>query len=263
MTGIAPLRNRLSPQPQCTPTGSAGQYGMPLPNGDCSEFEVNKWAMSEFVVNRLLPIVGVHPFPLDELLLMSAAVCRLRPRHIFEWGTHVGKSARIFYETSRWLGLGTTVHTIDLPDHVAHVEHPGNQRGRLVQGLASVRLYQGDGLETACALWRALVQEAPFLFFLDGDHSEESVARELAGVAEAFPEAAVLVHDTFYQSHESNYCIGPHLAVERFLHSSSHEYATITTSMGLPGMVLLYRKPTGGEHAALRLAARRAEENTP
>ena len=71
-------------------------YGDPLVNAHCREFEVNKWALSEFVVHRLLPIVGIHPYPLDELLLMSAAVCRLRPRHIFEWGTNVGKSARIF-----------------------------------------------------------------------------------------------------------------------------------------------------------------------
>ena len=131
------------------PAVSAGSFGPPLINAHCREFEVNKWALSEFIVRRLLPVVGIHPFPLDELLLMSAAVCRMRPRHIFEWGTHVGKSARIFYETSRWLGLDTTIHSIDLPDHVPHAEHPGVQRGMMVRGLASVRLYQGDGLETA------------------------------------------------------------------------------------------------------------------
>jgi len=245
MTVTPSLQRRPGPTDGTMNNGPASLYGEPLVNSHCSEFEVNKWALSEFVVRRLLPVVGIHPFPLDELLLMSAAVCRLRPRHIFEWGTHVGKSARIFYETCRWLGLGATVHSIDLADHVSHVEHPGGQRGRLVQGLESVRLYQGDGLATAQALGRGLAHEAPFLFFLDGDHSEQVVARELRGVAGAFPEAAMLVHDTFYQSPESNYCTDPHAALEKFLAQSSGQYAAITASTGLPGMALLFRKGAG------------------
>ncbi|MBI9086134.1 MAG: hypothetical protein JEZ11_21220 [Desulfobacterales bacterium] len=242
MTTTAPLCSR--PEPMAGPMngGPGSTYGRPLVNAHCRQFEVNKWALSEFVVRRLLPVVGIHPFPLDELLLLSAAVCRLRPRHIFEWGTHVGKSARIFYETSQWLGLGATVHSIDLPDHVSHVEHPGRERGRLVQGLASVRLYQGDGLAIATALGRDLAQEAPFLFFLDGDHSEQTVARELCGVAEAFPDAAMLIHDTFYQSPESGYCTDPHAAVGNFLARSPGRYTAITAATGLPGMTLLFRK---------------------
>ena len=60
------------------------------------EFEVNNWIISEFIVEKLVPVVGVHPFPLDELSLMTAAVCRFQPELIFEWGTNIGKSARIF-----------------------------------------------------------------------------------------------------------------------------------------------------------------------
>ncbi|MFH1985891.1 MAG: hypothetical protein ABIL58_28995 [Pseudomonadota bacterium] len=242
MSGPVPVRSRFGAAAATARSGSASVYGEPLVNAHCPEFEVNKWALSEFVVRRLLPVVGIHPFPLDELLLMSAAVCRLRPRHIFEWGTNVGKSARIFYETLKWFGLCATVHSIDLPEHVSHAEHPGQQRGRLVLGLESVRLYQGDGLDTALSLGRELAHQPPFLFFLDGDHSESSVTRELRGVAGAFPEAAMLVHDTFYQAPESDYCTDPHAAVGKFLAQGSRPYATVTAATGLPGMTLLFLK---------------------
>jgi hypothetical protein len=36
-----------------------------------------------------------------KLLLMAAAACRLKPSVVFVWGTHVGASARIFYECDR------------------------------------------------------------------------------------------------------------------------------------------------------------------
>ncbi len=93
-------------------------------NSNCSEFEVNKWILSDFVVANLLPIVGNRPFPLDELMLMSSAVVSLKPQYIFEWGTHIGKSARIFYETTKTFNIPCQVHSIDLPDSVEHVETP-------------------------------------------------------------------------------------------------------------------------------------------
>src|SRR5208283_6075124 len=60
--------------------------------------EADKWALSEFILQELVPVVDVHPYPLDELLLMCSTLAFFKPDAIFEWGTHAGKSARIFYE---------------------------------------------------------------------------------------------------------------------------------------------------------------------
>ena len=103
---------------------------------DCYEalFEINGWAISQFVLAKLVPVVGVHPFPLHELMLMSAAICRLRPAQVFEWGTHTGKSARVFHECAADYGIALQIHSVDLPDRVNHVEHPHEGRGRFVRG---------------------------------------------------------------------------------------------------------------------------------
>ena len=219
--------------------------GEVLVNASCSEFEVNKWALSEFIMRELVPVVGIHPFPLDELLLMTGAVCRCRPRHIFEWGTNIGASARIFFETARRFCLETEIHSIDLPDDADHVEHPRKRRGILVRGRKSVRLYQGDGLEVSLRLSRDLDPSIHLLFFLDGDHSYESVFRELTGIMEKRPGAAILIHDTFYQSPDSGYNTGPWRAVEDALRAFPGRYARLSTQTGLPGMTLLIPDAAG------------------
>ena len=76
------------------------KYSSPILNDGCGKFEINNWIISNFVIRELISIVGIKPYPLNELMLMTAAVCTLKPTHIFEWGTHFGKSARIFYETA-------------------------------------------------------------------------------------------------------------------------------------------------------------------
>src|SRR4051812_11884192 len=83
-------------------------------NAGCSEFEVDTWQISQFVLEKLVPIVGAHPFPLSELMLLSAAVCRMRPVLIFEWGTHIGKSARAFHEIAAHFGIPCVIHSVDL-----------------------------------------------------------------------------------------------------------------------------------------------------
>lgn len=35
-------------------------------------FEVDGWATSAFVAHTLIPLVGVYPFPLQELMLVTA-----------------------------------------------------------------------------------------------------------------------------------------------------------------------------------------------
>jgi hypothetical protein len=98
------------------------------------EFQVNNWDLSSFILRKIIPTVGLHPFPLNELSLITASVAWVNPTHIFEWGTHIGKSARIFYETCKFIGIKAEIHSIDLPDDIDHVEHPHNKRGKFVAG---------------------------------------------------------------------------------------------------------------------------------
>jgi cephalosporin hydroxylase len=212
----------------------------PAKNRNCAEFEVDAWQLSEFLVHRLVPVVGVHPFPLNELMLLTAAVCRVRPSHIFEWGTHIGKSARAFYEITRHYGIPSEIHSVDLPDDVEHVEHPSRERGRMVRGLEGVHLHQGDGVETSIRLWREAGRPASVLFLVDGDHSEQSVHRELGMIVAEVPAPAVLLHDTFNQSSQAGYNIGPHKAIAQVLASHPGRFRRLDSGLGLPGMTLLY-----------------------
>lgn len=216
----------------------------------CSELELNNWVISEFIIDKLVPIVGVHPYPINEQCIMVAAVCALKPAVIFEWGTNLGKSARIFYETIREFRVQAEIFSIDLPDDITHVEHPGKERGRYVKNLEGVHLLQGDGLQTSLRLYRErmasfspaerVVAKAP-LFFLDGDHGYDSVKRELEEIISVVPEANILVHDTFFQSPESRYNIGPYEAI-RYVLPTVPPYRILRQDLGLPGMTLLYRK---------------------
>jgi cephalosporin hydroxylase len=214
--------------------------GNPAKNESCSEFEVDNWLISEFLVKKLIPIVGIHPYPITELSLMVSAVCRLKPQQVFEWGTNIGKSARIFYETGKRFNISLEIHSIDLPDDIEHQEHPKSNRGRMVRGYRGVTLYQADGLSKSIELYLRRPQDRT-LVFIDGDHSYESVRRELSGIVEAMPNAAILLHDTFYQSESSGYNIGPHKAVAEFLAAKLGIYRVMSTESGLPGMTLLYK----------------------
>ena len=207
----------------------------------CSEFEVGKSRVSEFVIQQLVPIVGVTPFPLDELMLMVSTICRFSPTHIFEWGTHVGKSARIFHEANRKFGVGAEIHSIDLPDDVQHVEHPGHKRGELVRHIKEVRLHQGDGVAKFLEIYAGCGEGCRPLIFLDGDHDYQTVKRELDTIFSKVKEPTVLLHDTFYQSAESGYNVGPHRAIMDTLPTLPPSYQAMSLSMGLPGMTLLYR----------------------
>lgn len=214
----------------------------PSLNENASEFEVNNWIISEFVVEKLVPAVGMHPFPLNELMLMSSAVCRFRPELIFEWGTNIGKSARVFYETIKTFDISCQIHSIDLPDDVFHNEHPKSDRGKLVRGLKSVTLHQADGLTQSFEIFDREKPAGNVLFFVDGDHSYESVKRELSAILEHIPSAKILLHDTFFQSAEAGYNIGPYRAIADVLGEKKNDYKIISTNTGLPGMSLVYKK---------------------
>lgn len=218
-------------------------FADPVINENCTEIEVNNWTISRFILKKLVPVVGLRPFPLNEQMLLVSAVCRLKPTHIFEWGTNIGKSARIFYETCRTFGIQAEIHSIDLPADVEHSEHPGGNRGMLVKGKKGVHLYLGDGLEISMSLiYQKSYDVVRPLFFVDGDHSYESVRRELEGIISTVPRATIILHDTFYQSAESGYNIGSYNAIEDVLRSLPNQYKIYSQNLGLPGMTLLWRQ---------------------
>jgi len=220
-----------------------GQYSNPVVNEESSCFEVNNWVISDFVVHVLAPVVGTRPYPLNELMLMTSAVCRFKPTHIFEWGTHIGKSARIFYETTKAFNVQAEIHSVDLPRKIDHAEHPHRRRGMLVRGIEGVSLHLGDGLSVSMEILSAARIPNRPLFFLDGDHAYESVKRELGAITASRPDSPILVHDTFFQSEDSGYNIGPYRAVTDVLSSIPDRYGRMQTDTGLPGMTLLYPLP--------------------
>lgn len=210
-----------------------------LPQGTKLLPEINKWQVSDFVIKQLLPVVSIKPFPLDELMLMTSAFVWTKPKFVFEWGTHVGKSARVFYEISRYFSLDSIIYSIDLPNEHDHAEHPGSGRGKLVRGLKNVNLLLGDGVTESLATLAKLDPHSRSLFFVDGDHSYQSVSRELKAILKAVEHPSILLHDTFYQLPESGYNIGPHRAIEKVL--AKHPQLTpVDTNLGLPGMTWLY-----------------------
>jgi cephalosporin hydroxylase len=215
-------------------------YENPVRGISCSEFEVDNWIISDFIISELIPVVGVRPYPLEELCLMTGAVCRLRPTHLFEWGTNLGKSARIFYEISHNFNIQMDINSIDLPDDVEHIEHPGQKRGVLVKGIKKVKLHQGDGLSVSLNICKNILGDKHLLFFLDGDHSYETVKHELIEIIKAVPEANILLHDTFFQSSSSGYNTGPYRAINDVLMEFPNIYSALSTKLGLPGMTLLW-----------------------
>lgn len=207
-------------------------------NEKCAYYEVDNWKLSKFIIKKIIPIAGYEPFPLNELLLLVGSVIRFQPDAIFEWGTHIGKSARIFYETKKYFNIDCQIHSIDLPEDVFHIEHPHGNRGYMVKN-KNVNLHLGDGIETSLTLLSLYKYKNP-LFYIDGDHSYESVKRELSAILEKVPNANILLHDTFFQSKESGYNIGPHLAIVDCL-SNNNSYKIINLNTSLPGMTLLYK----------------------
>lgn len=200
--------------------------------------EVDKWIISEFITNIIIPIVGLRPYPLSELELLVSTLVYYRPTHICDWGTHFGKATRIFYETVKAFNLKTKIISVDLPETVEHVEHPHKERGKFVQGLP-VKLLLGDGVIDSIRYLKKYSQKniRP-MFFLDGDHSYKSVKRELAIIYRTYPRSAIIIHDTFYQSDNSGYNTGPFQAINEFV-LSHPQYLQFSTVFGLPGMTAL------------------------
>lgn len=210
-----------------------------VPNPELPILEINKWELSRYVLNELVPVSDIKPFPFDELMLMCSTVIYFKPDIIFDWGTHIGKSALIFYKITRFVELNTQIHSFDLPNETDHNEHPGQNRGKLVKDIPEINLHLGDGVTNAIKIFNQEKKEKP-LFFLDGDHSYSTVLRELELIHAKVESPLILVHDTFYQVEKSSYNIGPYKAIRKFV-KKNKEYTVISTDLGLPGMTLLYK----------------------
>ncbi len=49
-----------------------------------SVFEANCWILSEILLDRVIPKIGIRPYPLNEQMLMAAAVAFVQPKIIIE-----------------------------------------------------------------------------------------------------------------------------------------------------------------------------------
>ena len=216
-------------------------YTNPSRSLQSSEFEVDKQLISRFVVEKLLPWLN-KPYPLDELMLMTAAICRFSPDIILEWGTNVGYSARIFYEIVKSFEMKSEIHTIDLPDNVTHPEHNPQYRGIEIKNISDIKMHCGDGLDTSLEIIKQKKVTGNIMFFIDGDHRYDSVKREL-NAALAVTKSVILLHDTLFQSEDSGYNCEPYLAIRDIL-ATKTEYKWITMNIGGPGMSLIYHPST-------------------
>jgi hypothetical protein len=68
-----------------------------------------------------------------------------------------------------------------------------------------------------------------------------TVRHEFGTILTKVPKADILLRDTFYQSPESHYNIGPYRAIIDVLAEISNNYSAISTQTGLPGLTLLYQ----------------------
>jgi cephalosporin hydroxylase len=240
---ISPMTEESSDALDTRSSPNPSETALPDYSADFTRFtrslpEADKWILSDFVLNKLVPVVGIHPYPLDELLLMCSTMAYFKPDIIIEWGTHLGKSARVFYEASVYLKLDATVHSIDLPLDHEHGEnlHEQSARALFVRGLP-VMLHIGDGLTVARNILAEAGPGLP-LFFVDGDHSFEAVHTELKSIKEIAPRAVVLIHDAFFQGPEASYNCGPYEALTKFV--EENHLPIQSTILGLPGMSLTY-----------------------
>ena len=241
-------------EPRVVPSAFArGRYATLATPGPCAPtpragaLAADQHRISAFLATVLVPRLGVHPIPLAEQALMASAACFLEPTVVFEWGTHIGFSARVWHEVRAHFGLAYDIHSFDLPPDVAHVEHPGSQRGLLVRDIADqLELHTNDAVANSARMWNERYRGEPRalpLFFLDGDHTFDTVLRELTAIYRAVGcRAQFLLHDTLPRpSATSAFHEGPWLAAQAFLAEVARgEYRVLSTHTGLPGMTLLY-----------------------
>ena len=192
--------------------------------------EVDKRHAAKLAI-QMQRIIGVRAYSLDELCLMVAAFWFHAPQVVIDIGTHVGRSARVFWELKHCFDTSTQIHTIDICDP-SHPEYPGPNLGRYIRRTDVVQ-HIGD----SSVVGREIISSRPnarYLLFVDGDHEYPSVCRDLSLLELVAPGSCALVHDTFYQP-GSGYNHGPYEAVCQFV--AEHEVQQVVhLQTGLPGM---------------------------
>ncbi len=168
----------------------------------------------------------------DEIAFITETLEIVKPEAIFEWGTSYGASARIFHEACGILGLACQVHSTDLPISLAAIspEHAGTNTGVIFSGIQDITQHWGDGVTESLVAFRQ-GNSPRSLFFVDGDHSEENVLRELRWLYAVAPSSALLLHDTNPGARPN---FGPHHALVRFLEGDvSYQVTMLNSAAGM------------------------------
>jgi len=202
-------------------------------------FESELHDASKFVVEVLYPLIKSQPYPINEQILMTCVAKTRDIDYIFEYGTHFGVSARIWYEIKKYFNLKYNIHTIDLPYNEEHIEHPKNNVGVFIRNISEIQQHFGNGVEVSLELAKKFKAKNP-LFFVDGDHEYESVYLELDRIYSEFPSSHVLAHDTFMQREEKKYNTGPGRAVKAII--KKYNLEEVQLNIGTPGMTYLYKE---------------------
>lgn len=204
-----------------------------------SLFEVDCWILSELLLKEVIPKIGVRPYPLNEQMLMAAAVAFVQPKIIVEWGTHLGKSARLFWQVKEALGLsGCRVCTVDSMNS-DQPEYPGAARGRYL-GQTGVEQIVGDGAQVAAQLIDGSCE--PVLLYVDGDHSREATKQDFALWPKLPAGSGLLAHDVFFQT-PSAYNVGPWESLQELVETHQETIAQMQWQLlGLPGMAFMGKK---------------------
>lgn len=145
-------------------------------------------------LTEIVERIGLTGYSHEEITMIYETMDELRPEIIVEWGTNVGTSARIFHEARNLLKLPCEVHSVEIQRELG--EGWGHERGHHVKGLP-VTLHVGDGVTTGVDLWHESGAERA-LFFLDDNHAEAEVLRQMRLIHIEAPQAVMLIHDTHY-----------------------------------------------------------------
>lgn len=174
-----------------------------------------KRAISLIDNSNFFDFQNVSPFPRHEKIFMVYTVLLHNPDVIFDWGTHLGVSARIFHEIKQFTSLKYDVHTTDVRSKYGHPERPISDLGKYIEEAKEakeVTQHFGDGVTVSLKLLKKSNKYKKPLFFVDGDHAEKTVFRELSSIFKNVEDPVALVHDTWSNSGGN---IGPWLACKK------------------------------------------------
>lgn len=194
--------------------------------------------ISDFLKTKVDFASGEIPYTAKEKELLILAVLETEPDIVLDWGTHIGISARLFYELGQYFSLDYKVHTVDLKEEGSHPERPTNNGlGKHIVDIPDVSQHFGDGIEKSLEIFANGYFDKP-LFFVDGDHQQKTVSRELSLIFEVVENPFVLVHDTWSKGQNN----GPWQAC--CLAKEKYNLEMFSVDNEPPGMTFLKRKIT-------------------